>query len=627
MKADSFAHPSWKDRWVYVFHPDSLTPPIPAVCFAPGFNVNHFSNNLPFIRHIVSRGFLVIFVPYPAAKTAFSPSRTPGVIVQAIEKAARRYEGVIDTSRIGFVSHSMGASFSPAALCALSKKGWGRQASFMHLMAPWYTYTMNPRELLWFPYHTQTCVQVFEDDPVNDHRIAIDLFENLGVGRKIYATVFSDSIEGKPISARHGTPSADSSRAIHPLAVMGVFRIFDALVAASLFKDARALAFLSSTGGHEMRSMRIWPSGKQVKPMKLTASPRVCHPECFYINFWHHELNPRMKFHSWFSASKPLRYRQRLTARNYLKKTSFAAKRYNQTGGRPRPVSWSGKPAAIVSLSFPHPVWGRGDIHIYLPARQTAPAPLIVMIHGYPWTEPEKYRGLITALVSRGYGVVFPSYALCSPFPRGRRRCDIIVSGVLAGVELVPERIDTTRIGFVGHGFGAAAVPAIMHTLTRRRQWGRAGLFGFMMAPWYTLAIDSAQMQQIPDHAVGVVQQYTDQRINSWRLGKKLFRDLPLSRDNKAYVGIQAPENAGFRANHRTPLSVGGANILDSAAVYRAAGAAAKAAFDGKQGNRSLTAILKMAREKSAESGGGSDTMVYTTDPRAKRKGAFSIFW
>jgi hypothetical protein len=627
---DSVAHPNWDNHYVYVFHADTVTPPSPLICFAPGFNVNHYANNLPLIRHMVGRGCVVAFIPYRAARTAFQPGRAPAIIVDALRGAARRFAGMADTSRVGLVGHSMGASFLPAAASALNRGGWGRRGMFMYVMAPWFVDRLNSEQAGWFPGDMPTVVQVFHDDRVNDHRIALDLFTSLPISEyhKAYSVVFGDSIPAGRVDAVHGTPSVDSAAGanIHPLAVMGVFRVFDALIGATLYRDSLAARFISGGLRDKQRPMRVWPGAHSVRPMVITDTPRLYHPESYYINFWRHELNPRVRFHTFFSARKPFRYRQRLTARNYLKKTGEIARRYARTRGKLRVmVPGDCGSFSVAKVAFAHPGWGSGDIHVYLPLERPAPAPLIALLHGYPWTDPANYRGMIHSLTARGYAVAFIGYALGSPLPKSRMRCDVVLDGIGAAVELFPGRIDTDYVGVVGHGYGGAITPAIIQGLAQEYGWGDKGLFGLMMAPWYGQALTPVRRGRFPDHALIAAQVYRGQRINSWRIARRLLDKLPLDEQHSLFVRVGAAADSLPRANHRLPLSPEGGAWLDTLAIYDIIDAIARAAFRaGSDTTEAKDYVINALRERH---GDAVDAVLDVGDSGDSRRFDMSIFW
>ena len=80
----------------------------------------------------------------------------------------------------------------------------------MHSSAPWYLFNISQAELTNFPPDVKLVVEIYNDDPVNDHRMAADAFLNIGISNaeKDFIKVYGDSSSGYAYTAEHDLPMA-----------------------------------------------------------------------------------------------------------------------------------------------------------------------------------------------------------------------------------------------------------------------------------------------------------------------------------------------------------------------------------------------------------------------------------
>jgi hypothetical protein len=132
------------------------------------------------------------------------------VLFDGFVAAANQYPNLIDTRKVGFAGHSFGGGATPSlALRAVRERGWGSEGLALFPLAPWYSHQLSNQDLAAFPAHTQLVMQVYEDDVLNDHRMAIDVYRrmNLPAANKDYLVVHSDLIESYPYRSAHSVPS------------------------------------------------------------------------------------------------------------------------------------------------------------------------------------------------------------------------------------------------------------------------------------------------------------------------------------------------------------------------------------------------------------------------------------
>jgi uncharacterized protein (TIGR03437 family) len=265
-----FPSPLYAEQNVVVFRPNTNAP-APVVFFAPGFSVQTPDNYRPLIQHIVSRGYAVVFSPFQVLALDLNEQRLRyNTIWAGFEEAVNRYGASFDLTRVAFLGHSFGggASFAMLQRGAVGK-GWGRNGLALFALAPWYVYEITARQLIEFPQHAKMLVQVYEDDTVNDHRIAKEIFErvNLPASEKDFVLLRSDAYEGVSYEASHGTPSGLAPNALD---YYGIWRLFDALADAAFNSSATGQALALGNGSAAQRFMGEWPAanGKAARPVR-----------------------------------------------------------------------------------------------------------------------------------------------------------------------------------------------------------------------------------------------------------------------------------------------------------------------------------------------------------------------
>lgn len=280
------AHPGWPGRSVHLFLPRGAQGPVPVVFFAHGFGATQPIHYRRLLEHLVSRGQAVVYAPY---KTAAATHRERYEMLWAgFLAGAEQGAGMLDLSRVGFLGHSFGGGATPElARRGLLDEGWGSAGSFVMVMAPWYVLQADEAALRTLPERTRVLVQVYEDERVNDHRIAIELFHALGERTaKSFVLVRSDARGLCRLSATHTTPATDSLRGrVNGLDRDGVFRLADALAAdafADAFADDAEARRLLFPGQPRTLPMGIWPDGTPVTPAEIDPRPTPVRPATGY---------------------------------------------------------------------------------------------------------------------------------------------------------------------------------------------------------------------------------------------------------------------------------------------------------------------------------------------------------
>ncbi|MCC7078079.1 MAG: hypothetical protein IT198_13235, partial [Acidimicrobiia bacterium] len=158
---------------------------------------------------------------------------------------------------------------------------------------------------------------------------------------------------------------------------------------------------------------------------------------------------------------------------------------------------------------FHNPVMGAPRAYVFLPTgAEAAPVggecgdaarPVVLFAHGYSAMIPEVYAGLIEHLVSAGYAVVYPAYQLTYNPTRQYRQVEVGFETAVAKFE----RLDMSRLGILGHSFGAGMSPWLTQWATAHG-WGTDAIWLVAMMPHFSLNTGSGAID-IPDHTRAAV--------------------------------------------------------------------------------------------------------------------------
>lgn len=176
--------------------------------------------------------------------------------------------------------------------------------------------------------------------------------------------------------------------------------------------------------------------------------------------------------------------------------------------------------------------------------------PLVVLAHGYAAMTASWYAGLIDHLVSRGNVVVFPVYSIWF-YPSNQYTT--VDAGAVAGAALAADRVDTSRLGVVGHSFGGGMVPWLVQRAAARG-WGSASLWMMQMAPFAAFGVGTGPIE-IPAHAHALVVNFDDDHVVDARLGIEEYRAYTLAADRKVHVMLRREYrgNAHVDTSHIAP--------------------------------------------------------------------------
>lgn len=248
--------------------------------------------------------------------------------------------------------------------------------------------------------------------------------------------------------------------------------------------------------------------------------------------------------------------------------------------------------------------------------------PCVLFCPRFGSDNPEDYRGLIDHIVSKNAVVVFPLYET-NTFTRRSIEVgpltDLFFSLVASAIKNL---VDTTRIGFIGHSYGAGIIPAIATRLMDRTGWGSNGSFLYLMSPWYYPGTSTRTLENFPKSTGVIVQVFYDDNINDPRIGSNFYQMLKLPFNWKEFLVVPSPPKAfRFKSDFQVPLSAeafgGSDDILDSAAVYKMVDSVFAGVFDRKKSAHEFAFGTGSTRKiPLGNQGDTSFVMIATDNPR-----------
>lgn len=248
-------------------------------------------------------------------------------------------------------------------------------------------------------------------------------------------------------------------------------------------------------------------------------------------------------------------------------------------------------PYQMSSSTLPNPGLRRKPVQVFFPQGANGRLPVIFFSHGFGPGKWQSYADLIRHMVSRGYIVVFSSYA--EAFTSIDGRYNSLWQGFQAAADKYADRMDLTRVGFVGHSFGGGATPAMAYRGFVQHGWGRQGAFMMELAPWYMYQMSDQQLEQFPSDVFQVTEVYEQDDTNDHRIAVDIYTHTHMT-DRYFLLAHSANINGcPVTADHTTP----GRNTSlrqKQYAVFRPFDALADAAFNASAAARA--ALLDMTQ-------------------------------
>jgi GR25 family glycosyltransferase involved in LPS biosynthesis len=286
----SFSNPYYPSEDIKIYYPSDITTPVPTLFYSHAFGGFIPLHVLGVFSFFAKKGYAIVFVPYQT--NGVSVKDRYENLLAGFRKAARDYPTIIDTTRVGFMGHSFGggASFATSYTC-FKENNWGTNGRFIHSSAPWYLYNITPSELADFPPDTKLIVEVYDNDSVNDHRIAADAFVNINIpnSEKDFIKVKSDTINGYAYTTGHDLPTTYIT--FDALDYYAYYRLIDALCDYTFNGNLFGKEVALGSGGTNQITM---PNGMQ--NLEQTDQPTVSYPESIFGFPCSNILNPRKNY-------------------------------------------------------------------------------------------------------------------------------------------------------------------------------------------------------------------------------------------------------------------------------------------------------------------------------------------
>ncbi|MFO0560116.1 MAG: hypothetical protein U0269_19025 [Polyangiales bacterium] len=169
-----------------------------------------------------------------------------------------------------------------------------------------------------------------------------------------------------------------------------------------------------------------------------------------------------------------------------------------------------------------NPAWIGGTmpvpVEVLVPVGGAATHPVLFYSHAFGGSDWTRVRSWLEMLVSNDYVVVFTPYATTNATVC--QRYDTLWTGHSLAVDTLAATaaMDTTRVGFIGHSFGAGATPWLATEAVSARRWGSSGIFLMPNAPWYSYRMDAARWATLPASARLHVMVFADDTTNDHRI-------------------------------------------------------------------------------------------------------------
>lgn len=272
----SFANPNYPSKNIEIYYPSDISTKVPTIFYSHAFGGDNSANISGMLNFVAMKGYAIVYVPYQTVGVTIYDRYDN--LLKGFRKAARDYPAIIDTTKVGFLGHSFGggASFGNAYKC-FTQNNWGQNGRFIYALAQWYSYNISQTELQSFPTNTKLLTEIFDDDVTNDHRMAIDIYNNINISptEKDFILLKSDTVAGHIYSADHVVPNTSS--AFDALDYYAYYRLLDALCDYTFNGNIVGKNVALGNGSAAQVTM---PTG--LKSLVQTDNPLVVYPEAKY---------------------------------------------------------------------------------------------------------------------------------------------------------------------------------------------------------------------------------------------------------------------------------------------------------------------------------------------------------
>ena len=250
-----------------------------------------------------------------------------------------------------------------------------------------------------------------------------------------------------------------------------------------------------------------------------------------------------------------------------------------------RPASGYGADGSftVAKISFNSPVYTGKKVEVFYPKEAITARPTVFYSHPFGGEESEYNIGLFEFIAKKGYVVVF------APYPTNGvtvdERYNTLWQSFRKAATDYPNLIDKTKIGFMGHSFGAGASFALAYKGFVEEGWGANARFLFTMAQWYSYQITPTQLASFPANTKFISQVYDDDVTNDHRLAMDMFKNINISASEKDFILVKKSvlPTYTYTAEHNLPNTRSAYDAYDYYVVYRLLDALMDYSFNGNE--------------------------------------------
>lgn len=266
-----FPSPEYARKEVAIFYPKGTTTPRPTVFYLHGFGGENKNSWMGIFNFIAKKGYTVVFAPYPTFNASIDDRYN--VMWTSFQAAVKKYPNLIDSTKIGFLGHSFGGgAAAEIAYKAFVEKNWGENGRFIFTLAPWYAYQITDEQLHNFPVNTKFVAEVYDDDVINDHRMAIDIFKNINIpdSEKDFILVRKSTVDGYTYTAEHDLPN--SVKSYNAYDYYCLYRLLDALMDYTFNGNEAGKDVALGNGSATQITLPSY-NGQALTPLEVTDNP------------------------------------------------------------------------------------------------------------------------------------------------------------------------------------------------------------------------------------------------------------------------------------------------------------------------------------------------------------------
>lgn len=240
------------------------------------------------------------------------------------------------------------------------------------------------------------------------------------------------------------------------------------------------------------------------------------------------------------------------------------------SGPIPAPVMGYGSfgTEAVDSVLFVNAADSTFPSYVYYPKGISAAVPTVLFLGGNGANDPFGYRPFIQLIVSKGFAVVFVPSPTSQPT---LTRYHNLLTGFRQAAHEFSNVIDTTRVGFVGHSFGAGAGFSIANILFTQSNWGSNGRFIVASAQWYSYGITQYDLENFPANTYLLSVLFEEDKVCDHRMAIDIYRSIGIDESNKdlVYVSSSVEQDYAYSADHVAPNTLACYDAMDHYVLFR----------------------------------------------------------